>query len=267
MIRKPQVAGQFYPQSPAGLKKQLDQLIASNQPQQQALGLVAPHAGYVYSGAVAGLCFAKTKLTKTVIILGPNHTGLGPAFSIMSGGIWKMPLGDVAIDTALAKRILGQSKYLNDDTQAHLYEHSIEVQLPFLQYFLTDVKIVPIVLAHAAYETYDSIGTGIANALKEQGQKSLIIASSDMSHYQPQEQTQTNDNLALEAILDLDGEELLQRVKAHRMSICGYGPIACMLSAAKQLGAQKAELLKYQTSGDVSGDYSSVVGYAGVRIT
>lgn len=266
MIRKPQVAGQFYPASPSALKRQLEQLVEEKEKKEAALGLVLPHAGYIFSGKVAAACFSQVKLTKTVVILGPNHTGLGSPFSIMSEGKWQMPLGKVEIDAPLAKKILNTSKNLKEDIQAHLYEHSIEVQLPFLQFFLTDVKIVPIVLSNADYQTYDEIGNSIARVLKETELKSLIVASSDMTHYEPQQKAKSNDNLAIEAILKLDGEELLKRVKEFNITMCGCGPTVCMLSAVKELGAKSAQLIKYQTSGDTSGDYSSVVGYAGIAV-
>lgn len=265
MIRKPQVAGQFYPASPSALKRQLDEFMEEKEKKEDALGLVSPHAGYIYSGAVTGACFSKVKLTKTVVILGPNHTGEGAPFSIMPEGSWQMPLGEVEIDAPLAKKILKESEYLQEDLKAHIDEHSIEVQLPFLQYFFPKIKIVPIVVSGADFKVYDEIGKAIARAIKEV-QKSLIVASSDMTHYEPREKAKTNDNLAIEAILKLDGEELLKRIEKFNITMCGYGPTVAMLSATKQLGAKEARLIKYQTSGDTSGDYSSVVGYAGIMV-
>ncbi|NQS99926.1 MAG: AmmeMemoRadiSam system protein B [Candidatus Omnitrophica bacterium] len=266
MIRKPQVAGQFYPANASRLKQQLQKLLDRQEDKVAALGLVSPHAGYVFSGAVAAGCFSQVELTETVVILGPNHTGLGKPFSIMTEGIWQMPLGKVEVDTVLAKRILQGSKYLDSDTQAHAFEHSIEVQLPFLQFFLTRVKIVPIVLSTADLATYNEIGNAIAKALTETEHMSLIVASSDMSHYEPQQTAKTNDFLAIEAILKLDEEELLKRVKESNITMCGSGPIACMIHAVKKLGAKSGRLIKYMTSGDVTGDFSSVVGYAGIMI-
>jgi len=265
-IRKPQVAGQFYPGSASGLKKQIESLIEKGQRREAALGLVSPHAGYTFSGSVAGACFSRVKLTKTVILLGPNHTGQGTAFSIMTEGAWRTPLGNVEIDARLAKKILANSKYLQEDTRAHLDEHSIEVQLPFLQFFSSELRIVPIVLSPADFLTYDEIGKAIAKAIKEAGENSLIVASSDMSHYETQEKAKTNDDLAIESILKLDGKGLMERIKRFNITMCGYGPTICMLSAAKDLGAKEGRLIKYQTSGDILGDYSSVVGYAGIMV-
>lgn len=266
MIRQPQVAGQFYPASASGLRKQLKMLLEQKEKREDALGLVSPHAGYIYSGKVSAACFSKVKLTETVIILGPNHTGFGAPYSIMVDGSWQMPLGNIDIDLALAKKILKESQYLEEDIKAHLHEHSIEVQIPFLQFFLAEIKIVPIVVSSADYRVYEEIGKAIAKSLKETGKSSLIIASSDMTHYEPQEKAKANDNLAIEAILKLDGEELLRRIEKFNITMCGYGPTVCMLCAAKELGAKAAHLIEYQTSGDASGDYSSVVGYAGIMV-
>ena len=266
MIRRAQVAGQFYPASSSALIRQVEQLVDQKEKKEDALGLVSPHAGYIYSGGVAGACFSKVELSKTVIILGPNHTGVGRPFSIMVSGAWQMPLGNVEIDATIAKKILAESKYLQDDIEAHKYEHSIEVQLPFLQFFAPEVKIVPIIVAGADFTTYNEIGEAIAKVLNETDKDCLIVASSDMSHYERQQKAKVNDNLAIEAILKLDGEELLKRIEKFNITMCGYGPVVCMLSATKELGAESARLIKYQTSGDTSGDYSSVVGYAGIVV-
>lgn len=266
MIRKSRVAGQFYSANPTALRKEVALLIDEKQSKERALGLVSPHAGYMFSGKVAGACFSKAKLTKTVVILGPNHTGLGALFSIMAQGSWQMPLGNIEVDAELAKRILQKSKYLEQDTKAHLHEHSIEVQLPFLQFFLPSVKIVPIIVSSADFQVYDEIGGAITKSLKEAREDCLIVASSDMTHYETQETAKANDNLAIEAILKLDGKELLRRVEKFNITMCGYGPTVCMLSAARNLGAKEARLIKYQTSAEASGDYSSVVGYAGILV-
>lgn len=266
MIRKPVVAGQFYPANPSTLRKELEALLKKDEEKKEALGLVSPHAGYIFSGGVAAACFSKIRLTETVVILGPNHTGLGAPFSIMVEGSWQTPLGNVEIDTPLAKRILKGSEYLEEDLKAHKSEHSIEVQLPFMQFFMPEVKIIPVVVSAADFKIYDKIGKAIAKAIKESKKDCLIIASSDMTHYQSQQKAQEDDKLAIQAILNLDGKELLRRVEKFNISMCGYGPTVCMLSATKELGARSARLIKYQTSGDAFGDYSSVVGYAGIMI-
>ncbi|GAJ21344.1 unnamed protein product, partial [marine sediment metagenome] len=199
-------------------------------------------------------------------IMGPNHTGRGRPLSIMTQGAWKTPLGEVEIDSELGKQILATSSHLEEDYVAHQYEHSIEVQLPFLQYFKKDIRFVPIILAYSSGATYKEIGKELAKAIKDLSKEVVIIASSDMTHYEPQESAQRKDNKAIEAILDLNEDELLKRVDELNISMCGYAPAVSLISAAKELGATGAELVKYQTSGDTTGDYSAVVGYAGIII-
>ncbi|HIE17048.1 MAG TPA: AmmeMemoRadiSam system protein B [Dehalococcoidia bacterium] len=266
MVRNPIVAGQFYPGSASQLERMIEGLVDREAEKVEAVGLVSPHAGYVYSGAVAAAVISRIKFQDTFVILGPNHTGRGKAFSIMTRGKWRTPLGEVGIDAELARRILAVSSYLEEDAAAHQYEHSLEVQVPFLQFFKPDVRIVPIVLSHADGTVYRKIGTELAAAIRELKRGAIILASSDMTHYEPHESARNKDSKAIEAILDLDEDELLRRVKEFHISMCGYAPVVSLLSAAKELGAVGAELVKYQTSGDTSGDYSSVVGYAGIII-
>jgi len=267
MIRQPVVAGQFYPASPSQLKEMIQGMVDEKAEKEEVIGLVSPHAGYIYSGPVAGAVISKIKFKDTFVIMGPNHTGSGKPLSIMTQGTWKTPLGEVEIDSELGKQILATSSYLQEDNVAHLYEHSIEVQLPFLQYFKPDIKLVPIILAYASSAAYKEIGKEIAKAIKELNKEVVIIASSDMTHYEPHESAQRKDTQAIEAILDLNEDELLKRVDELNISMCGYAPAVSLISAAKELGAKGAELVRYQTSGDTSGDYSSVVGYAGIIIT
>ena len=267
MIRNPVVAGQFYPESASQLKAMIEQLVDEKAAKQEVIGLVSPHAGYIYSGPVAGKVISRIKFKNTFIIIGPSHTGRGEPLSIMTEGTWKTPLGEVEIDSELAKQILTTSSHLAEDYQAHQYEHSIEVQIPFLQYFKSDIKLVPIVLAYSTGTIYKEIGREIARATKELNKEVVIIASSDMTHYEAHESAQKKDTQAIEAILNLDEDELLQRVDKLNISMCGYAPVASLISAAKQLGATGAELVRYQTSGDTTGAYSSVVGYAGIIIT
>jgi len=267
MIRNPVVSGQFYPESPSQLKAMIEGLIDKKAVKEEVIGLVSPHAGYIYSGPVAGAVISRIKFKDTFIIMGPNHTGRGKPLSIMTQGAWKTPLGEVQIDSELGGQILATSRYLEEDHIAHQYEHSIEVQLPFLQYFKPDIRLVPIILAYSTGTTYKEIGKEIAKAIKELNREVVIIASSDMTHYEPQESAQKKDNQAIEAMLDLNEDELLRRVDELNISMCGYAPAVSLISAAKELGATGAELVKYQTSGDTTGDYSTVVGYAGVIIT
>lgn len=267
MIRNPAVAGQFYPGTAEQLRDTLKEMVNETAEKKEAIGALIPHAGYIYSGPVVGDVISRIKLKDTVIIIGPNHTGAGVPFSIMTEGTWKTPLGEVEIDSELAKNILAASGHLREDSLAHQFEHSIEVQLPFLQYFKPDFKLVPIILSHADGDIFKAIGRQIAGAIKESNREALIIASSDMTHYEPHKSARKKDGRAIEAILDLNEIELLDRVDELNITMCGYGPAVSLISAARELGATGAELVRYQTSGDVSGDYASVVGYAGIIIT
>ncbi len=266
MVRQPVVAGQFYPASPTQLRNLIKGMVDDAAEKVEVIGLVLPHAGYVYSGPVVGAVLSRVRLKETVVIICPNHTGRGKLFSLMGEGSWKTPLGQVEVDSELAGRILENSRYLEDDAAAHAFEHAIEVQLPFLQYFRKDLKLVPLVLGQANGETYKEIGREIAAALRALGREAVIIASSDMTHYETAESAKTKDAQAVQAILDLDEDELLKRVARFDITMCGYGPAVSMLAAAKELGAGRAELVRYQTSGDAGGDYSSVVGYAGIMV-
>jgi len=266
MIRPPAVAGHFYPAEPDRLREMIATLVEPAAPREEAIGIVAPHAGYIYSGGVAGAVISRINMADTFIILGPNHTGQGKPLAVMNEGSWLNPLGEVAIDRDLAERIISRDPDLKADTLAHRNEHSIEVQLPLLQYFKADFQIVPILIAYSDIDYHRALGQAIAGAIKESGRKAVIIASSDFSHYEPHEEASRKDALAIEAITQLNGEELLRRIDQHQISMCGYGPTVALLAAARELGATRAELVKYQTSGEISGDYSTVVGYAGIII-
>jgi MEMO1 family protein len=266
MIRTPAVAGQFYPGTKSGLQREIEKYIIKNAEKIKAIGVVSPHAGYVYSGAVAGATLSSIELTGTCVVMGPNHTGEGKPFSIMTEGIWKLPSGDCKIDEKLAKAILSSSDYLEEDEDAQRREHSVEVQIPFLQALKENIKIVPLVLAGAELEVYRKIGKGIAESIRKIGRPAIIIASSDLTHYEPQEAAKEKDKKAIEAIIDLDEEALIRTIRKYGISMCGYAPVCVMLAASKELGAKKAVLIKYRTSGDVSGDYGAVVGYGGVVI-
>ncbi len=266
MIREPAVSGRFYPDSPFQLKSMIDSFIDKDAEKEDIVGLLAPHAGYIYSGAVVGAVISRVQFKDTFIILGPNHTGYGKPFSVMTEGKWKTPLGEVEIDSELAKKMVSISAYLKEDIEAHEFEHSIEVQVPFLQYFRPDVKIVPIILSLGNGNIYKQIGRDIVQALSALKREAIIFASSDMSHYEPQGVAKKKDQLAIQAMINLDQDELLKRIEEENISMCGYAPAVAMLTAAKELGATSPRLVKYQTSGDVSGDYNAVVGYAGIIV-
>jgi hypothetical protein len=266
MIREPVVAGQFYPASASTLEAEIRGFVDETAPKQDAIGVVSPHAGYIYSGPVAGATLSRIKFKDTFILLGPSHTGSGSPFGIMTEGSWRTPLGSVEVDSALAKNILAGSRHLEEDVVSHLYEHSLEVQVPILQYLGKAFRIVPIVLAPAPIAVYKEIGRAVSAAIREAKAEAVILASSDMTHYESQQSAASKDKAAIETILALDEDELVKRVEELNITMCGYAPTVALITAAKDLGARRAELVKYQTSGDVTGDYRRVVGYAGIII-
>lgn len=267
-IRRPVVAGRFYSLSAQKLKEEIGSLVDEKAKKADIIAAVLPHAGYMYSGRVAAATVSRLNIKDKVILLGPNHTGLGANFSIVTSGTWQTPLGELEIDSGLAGEILRRSEYLEEDDLAHREEHSLEVLLPFLQYFRKDFRIVPILFMSDEVGVLKKIGQDIAGIIKAKGiEKSvLLLASSDMTHYEPEGQAQKKDRQAIEAILELDEDKLMDRVLRQNISMCGFAPVIAMICAAKALGAQKSELIKYQTSGDVTQDKSSVVGYAGIII-
>lgn len=267
-LRKPVVSGQFYPAAAGDLKKQIEAFIDKKAEKRDVLGCVLPHAGYIYSGLVAGQTLSRINIKDKIILLGPNHTGYGSEFSIMTEGEWETPLGGIKIDNMLAKQILGHSRHLKDDYLAHAHEHSLEVELPFLQYLKNDFKMVPVAMLSDDTSALKEIGKEIASVIEREKIKdsTLIVASSDMTHYEPQAQAQKKDKEAIEAILELNEDKLMEKILKLNISMCGYAPVIAMLAAAKALGARSGRLIKYQTSGDVTGDTNSVVGYAGIII-
>ena len=266
--REPAVAGQFYPGTKNELVKQVAGLVDPNAVSRRCIGAVSPHAGYIYSGSVAGSVFSAIRPAPVYVIIGPNHTGLGQQFSLSKMRSWKTPLGEVELDSGFAAALKKSCALVRDDDMAHQFEHSIEVQLPFLQYLHKDFKFVPIVAGHADLSAFREVGRAIADAAKERKLEKdvVIVASSDMTHYEPQAQAEKKDKEAIRAILDLDEEELLDTVASRGISMCGYAPVAIMITAARALGAKSAKLIKYATSGEATGDRSSVVGYAGLII-
>jgi AmmeMemoRadiSam system protein B len=265
-LREAVVAGQFYPGSSLQLTQEIERLIDKHAQKTDSLACILPHAGYMYSGRVAGATVSRINLKNKVILLGPNHTGSGASFSIMTKGAWQTPLGKIEIDSPLANKMLRNSKFLQEDSLAHAGEHSLEVELPFLQYFKQNFQIVPIALLSDDIASLKALGLEIAATLKET-KDYLIIASTDMTHYEPQEAAERKDKIAIEAILGLDPDKLMQKIRTLDISMCGYAPVVTLLAAAKSLGATSASLIQYQTSGDITGDKESVVGYAGITIS
>jgi AmmeMemoRadiSam system protein B len=266
MIRRPAVAGAFYEERPEQLLSQIREFIQEDQPKEAALAAVVPHAGFIYSGKVAGAVYSRLLFPQTFVILGPNHSGSGPGASLMSYGEWDMPLGSVPINSELAQAILKASRTLKEDHLGHMREHSIEVQLPFLQYFGKDFDFVPISLYSHELGVCQDVGSAIAEAVKDHPRKVTLLASTDMSHYVPQEMAEAKDKLAIEAILNLDPQGLHETVLRNRISMCGFAPTTAALIAAKKMGATSAALVRYMTSGDINRDYRQVVGYAGLLI-
>lgn len=265
-IRHPAVAGRFYSGHPQQLRSEIGSYLVPSVTAIRALGCIVPHAGYMYSGHVAGAVYAHIELPRRFLILCPNHTGMGTPLSIMSEGEWETPLGNAVIDTELANELKRRCALLSEDILAHRSEHATEVQLPFLQARLKDFTFVPIAVGTGKFEALDALGRAIGETISAQRDPVLVIASSDMNHYESDDVTRQKDSRAIEKILALDPHGLHEVVTKEHISMCGFGPAVAMLTAAKRLGAKSAELIKYATSGDVSGDRDMVVGYAGIAI-
>lgn len=267
MRRKAAVAGQFYPGRPDELRRMLGSMVDPAVPKDKAVAVVSPHAGFVYSGPVAGAVFSSVELPDTFVILAPSHRPIRSLFALMEEGEWETPLGTIGIASDLAGSILGSTPSAKADPAAHAAEHSLEVQLPFIQFFRPEFKIVPINISYlASFADLECLGTAVAAAIRAQKKDVLIVASTDMSHYVSRAEAERKDSLAIQKILDLDPRGLFDIVGAEEISMCGFQPVTAALVAAKKLGARKAELVKYATSGDVTGDNRQVVGYAGLRI-
>ena len=266
MLRQPAVAGQFYTDNPTELRQQVEAMLATTIEPQPACGVMMPHAGYVYSGAIAGEALARVTVPDTVLLLGPNHHGVGAPCALFQSGQWQTPLGTVDIDDVLAQQLLDEVPLLVADSAAHRYEHSLEVEVPFLQVKNPQVKIVPLMLGTLSLPTLQSLAAGISTVLGRLERKVLVVASSDMTHYEPATVVKAKDQLALDPLLNLDGVALYQQVKKHQISMCGVCAATLMVMITKALGAKYAELVRYGHSGEVSGDNDAVVGYAGVVI-
>jgi len=267
-IRHAAVAGRFYPSDPKSLRDEVRSYLAQSPAQKpvRALGCIAPHAGYMYSGHVAGAVFSEIEVPELCLVLCPNHTGMGVPLAILSEGAWETPLGEVPIDNAFAAVLKRLCPSLEEDSAAHRNEHGAEVELPFLQTRKPHLKFVPIALGTGKFEVLEQLGLAIADAIAAHRSPVLIVASSDMNHYESDAITRVKDRSAIEAILALDPRGLYDVVTQQNVSMCGFGPAVAMLTAAKKLGANRAELVKYATSGDISGDRDLVVGYAGIIV-
>jgi AmmeMemoRadiSam system protein B len=266
-IRHPVVAGKFYPADPEKLRREIEGYVAPQPAKIRAWGCLAPHAGYVYSGHVAGAVYARLELPQRFLMLCPNHTGVGEPLAVVSRGGWLTPLGEVAIDAELADALKRECPALREDETAHAREHALEVQLPFLQRLLPEFTFLPIAVGTGQPQALLELGMAIARVLRALPEKQvLIVASSDMNHYEDDQRTRVKDRMAIEKMLALDPAGLWQVVEREQITMCGYGPAVVMLTAARQLGATQVELVKYATSGDISADRDWVVGYAGMVV-
>ncbi len=281
-VRRPVVAGFFYPSDSAELSKSIEDSFkhrlgpgsiptVSDVRLKESMGFVVPHAGYIYSGPIAAHTYYKLALEgapQTVIIVGTNHTGYGALVSVYPRGKWLTPLGEVEVDEELARGVVSESSYAEEDVYAHVDEHSVEVQLPFLQYFFgRKFRILPIVIMMHSLEVSRDLAKAIHSAVTKSGRDVVILASSDMTHYEPHSIAVKKDLKAIEKIVSLNAEGFYKTMSELDISICGPGGIMTLIEYAKKAGGEKAkaELLKYATSGDVTGDKSAVVGYASIR--
>lgn len=264
MIRSPAVAGRFYPSDPRELAGEVDLLAPADTPKLPALGCLVPHAGYMYSGHVAGEVYASLQIPSRCILLGPRHFPRGQSMAILTEGAWQTPLGEAPIDSALASKLARTAPLLRDDPVAHEREHSLEVQIPFLQRLVPDLRFVPMVLATDRYPVIEELGQAVAKVISAEHERVLIVASSDMNHYENDAVTREKDQKAIDRILALDARGLYDTVRSENISMCGYAASVATLVALVQLGATQAKLTRYATSGDVTGDRNEVVGYAGI---
>ena len=277
MLRKPAVAGIFYPDNPEDLKKSVEDAFLSKMgvgeipilndfdSSDYPINIMVPHAGYYYSGGVASHSYCeivKIGFPEVFIILSPNHTGLGSEISVFDDGQWITPLGNLEVDNEFAESIISNSDTASSDFSAHIREHSIEVQLPFLQYFSNDFKIVPITMASQSFSASSDLARAIYEAGNKLNKSYCVIASTDLSHYNTQDMANKLDNFVLEDIDNMDEFKLFEEIIQYNITMCGYGPVIITMSLSKMSGKNNSEILKYGTSGDVSGDFSSVVGYA-----
>jgi MEMO1 family protein len=266
MLRLPAVAGQFYPGNPKELSAAVEKYTKTEEPagKVKVRACLVPHAGYMYSGAVAGAVFARIALPKKILLLGVRHFPQGAPMAILSEGAWRTPLGDVRIDGVLARELRAECPGLQEDSVAHGREHSLEVELPFLQVLSPGFSFVPVAVGTMRYDDLQRTGEGVARTLEKTQEDVLIVTSSDMNHYEDDETTRQKDDRAIQCMLKLNPEELYEVCRQQHISMCGLGPAVVMLTAMNRLGVRKAELVRHATSGDVSGDHDEVVGYAGM---
>jgi AmmeMemoRadiSam system protein B len=268
MIRLPAVAGRFYPDDPERLRAAVDSFLAAGGEEKKirARACLVPHAGYIYSGRVAGEVYRHIEIPARVILLGPRHFPRGAPLAILSEGAWQTPLGMAPVDSPLAEKIVRAFPPLREDAVAHSSEHSLEVQLPFLQRLVPSFAFVPIVIGPAQWESLDALGHALAGVIAAEREPVLLIASSDMNHYESDSVTRVKDRKAIDQILALEPRKLFDTVRDEKISMCGYAAAVTTIIATRELGATQAELVRYSTSGEVNGYLQGVVGYAGIVI-
>jgi len=266
MIRLPAVSGRFYPSDEKKLALEIEKYTSSANDKSFARGCVVPHAGYLYSGHVAGAVYSAIEIPARCILLGPRHFPGGEAMAIISEGSWRTPFGDAQIDSELAAELKRACPLLREDRVAHKREHSLEVQIPFLQQLAANLRFVPVVLATQRYQDLETLGHAVARVIAAHTEPVVLIASTDMNHYESDAITRTKDHKAIDRILALDPRGLYDMVRSEGITMCGYAATAAMLIAMRDLGAKDAELIRYATSGDITGDWDQVVGYAGIII-
>lgn len=266
MIRPAAVAGRFYPSDPVKLASEVEAYSPENAEKAAAIACLVPHAGYIYSGHVAGAVYSAVQIPARCILLGPRHFRRGASMAILSEGAWQTPLGEAQIDSSLAGQVRRACADLREDYVAHETEHSLEVQLPFLQRRAPNTRFVPIVLAADRYPLLEDLGHAIAGVIASGHEPVLLIATSDMNHYESDAITRTKDRLAMDRILALDPRGVYDVVRRKGITMCGYAATVAMLIAAREMGAAQAELIRYATSGDATGERDEVVGYAGIVI-
>src|ERR1700688_1441301 len=266
MVRLPSVAGRFYPSDPAELSAQIREYLTPANPSRirNVKACLVPHAGLMFSGHVAGAVFSSIRIPKKVVLLGVRHRPPGPPAAIVSDGVWRTPLGDAEIDHVLAEKFAAACPLLTEDAAAHSKEHSLEMQIPFLQVLAPDFSFVPIALGNAHFETLVSVGEAIGAVLAAEKNEVLLVTSSDLNHYEDDVTTRAKDGKAIEQLLSMDARGLYDLCRKEEISMCGLGPAVAMLTALHIFKASKAELIRYATSADRAGDPSAVVGYAGM---
>ncbi len=266
MLRLPAVAGQFYPADPRELTRLIRKFTVEEPgaAKSRVRACLVPHAGYIYSGGVAGAVFSRIIFPKQILVLGVRHSPVGEDLAILSEGAWRTPLGDSPVDEALAQRVKASCPGLREDSVAHRREHSLEVELPFLQILDPGFSFVPVAVGTLRFEELHALGMGLARVLKESTEEILMVTSSDMNHYEPDDVTRIKDAKAIDRMKVVDARGLFEVCRKEKISMCGLGPAVAMLTAMKEVGVESGEVVRYATSGDVNGDRDAVVGYAGM---